>query len=244
MRTAGRAVLGILLAAGLLLLHGCGDGGNGSDGGSDGAYAEFVYTFERDAEGWTVAFADLPVDYDASIFELESGHRPLPGGLEGGGIYVSGHNRSDDLFMFLKKQVGGLIPQAAYAASVSIDLATSVPAGLVGIGGSPGSSVFVKAGVSTLEPDTFEDAQGYLRMNIDKGNQSTGGQAMAVLGNVAHPEVEDRGYRIKTLDGPDLAVSAVADDEGRAWLVVGTDSGFEGLTALYYARIAFTLALE
>jgi len=39
-------------------------------------------------------------------------------------------------------------------------------------------------------------------------------------------------------------VSVDADDEGRVWLIVGTDSGFEGLSVLYYARISYTLALE
>ena len=29
---------------------------------------------------------------------------------------------------------------------------------------------------------------------------------------------------------------------GRVWLIVGTDSGFEGLTALYYSRISYTLS--
>ena len=41
--------------------------------------------------------------HDQSIFELDHGHHPLPDGLQGSGIYVQGHNRSDDLFMFLKK---------------------------------------------------------------------------------------------------------------------------------------------
>ncbi|MDE0699169.1 MAG: hypothetical protein OXH61_00425 [Acidimicrobiaceae bacterium] len=31
------------------------------------------------------------------------------------------------------------------------------------------------------------------------------------------------------------------DDDGSVWLIVGTDSGFEGLTRLYYDRIAYTL---
>jgi len=56
-----------------------------------------------DSEGWEVGFADLPADYDPSIYELDSGHRPLPESLEGAGIYIQGHNRSDDLFMFLTK---------------------------------------------------------------------------------------------------------------------------------------------
>ena len=81
-------------------------------------------------------------------------------------------------------------------------------------------------------------------MNVDKGNQYSGGDSMVVLGNVAHQEVVNREYRIKTLDGLDLPVTVEADDAGRVWLVVGTDSGFEGLTALYDARISFTLDLE
>ena len=173
-----------------------------------------------------------------------SGYRPLPDGLQGSGIYVQGHNRSDDLFMFLKRQVDGLIPEATYAVSVSMDLATNVPAESVGIGGSPGSSVFVKAGASTVEPDAVEDSDGHLRMNIDKGNQASGGEAMAVLGNVAHPEVENREYRIKALDSMGSFVSVDADAQGRVWLVVGTDSGFEGLSALYCVRISYTLAIE
>ena len=76
--------------------------------------AEFSFTFDDSAEGWTVGFADLPADYDQSIYELDHGHRPLPDGLEGSGIYVRGHNRSDDLFMFLKARVESLQPDAAY----------------------------------------------------------------------------------------------------------------------------------
>ena len=43
----------------------------------EGAEAEFSFNFVDDAEGWTVGFADLPVNHDQSIYELDSGHRPL-----------------------------------------------------------------------------------------------------------------------------------------------------------------------
>ena len=208
----------------------------------DGGEGEYSFDFEDDAEGWTVGFADLPVDYDQSIYELDSGHRLLPDGLEGSGVYVQGHNRSDDLFMFLKRRVDGLRPNTAYAVSVSIDLATNVPAGSFGMGGSPGESVYVKAGASTVEPVAAEGDNRQLRMNIDKGNQANGGESMAVLGNVAHPEVVNTEYRIKTLDNADLPLSVATDSEGRVWLIVGTDSGFEGLSKIYYARISYTLS--
>lgn len=236
-------VLCFLSAITLLFFYGCGDGDDKVDSGVPDA--EFNYTFDSDEEGWTVDFADLPVDYDQPLYELDYGHNPLPDGLEGSGIYIQGHNRSDDLFMFLKRQVEGLIPRATYAVSVSIDLATNVPVNSFGIGGSPGSSVYVKAGASTIEPDTLE-SRGYFRMNIDKGNQSTSGKSMVVLGDLAHPEVDevDPKYLIKTVDNAGSPLSVEADDEGQVWLVVGTDSGFEGLTALYYTHISYELAIE
>ena len=203
--------------------------------------AEFTFSFENDEEGWLTGFADLPANFDQSTFELDSGHRPLPAGLEGSGIYLHGHNRSDDLFMFLKRQVQGLRPESVYAVAVSLDLATNVPAGLVGIGGSPGESVYVKAGASAVEPTLEEDKSGHLRMNIDKGNQATEGEAMINLGNVAHPEVTGDEYKIKTLHNQGRPFEVMSDTDGRIWLIVGTDSGFEGLSAFYFARITYIL---
>ena len=208
----------------------------------DGTQGDFTFDFETDAQGWTVGFADLSVDYDQSIYELAHEHGHLPGGLvEGSGIYVQGHNRSDDLFMFLRRQVDGLSPNTEYAVFVSVDLATNVSAGLAGKGCSPGENVFVKAGASTVDPLAVEDSNWHLRMNIGKGNQANGGESMAVLGNIAHSEVQDKEYRIKALDNLHLPLVVSADSNGRVWLIVGKDSGFEGLTSLYYARISYTL---
>ncbi|MYH79026.1 MAG: hypothetical protein F4134_15050, partial [Acidimicrobiaceae bacterium] len=132
-----------------------GEAPDGSDEspGPGSAPVEFDFSFETDADGWVVDFADLPEDYDQSIYELDGGHRALPDGLDGAGIYVQGHNRSDDLFMYLKRRVDGLTPAASYTVSAIVDLATDAALASVGIGGSPGSSVFVKAGASTTEPE-------------------------------------------------------------------------------------------
>ncbi len=207
----------------------------------EGVDGTFNFNFAIGPEGWTPGFADLPVDHDQSIYELDRGYRLLPEGLDGRGMYLQGHNRSDDLFMYLKTQVGGLRPNTTYAVSVSIDLATNVPAGLIGIGGSPGESVFVKAGASTVEPIAEEGDNRHLRMIIDKGNQARGSEDMVVIGNVANPDVLRDEYRIKTLDNSDQPLTVDTDGEGRVWLIVGTDSGFEGLTSLYYAGIYYKL---
>ena len=192
---------------------------------------------ELGSEGRGVGLADLAADYDPSIYELDTAHCPRVS--YGAGIYLQGHNRSGDLY--LKRRVDGLVPMASYEVAVTVELLTNVAAGLVGIGGSPGESVFVKAGASTVEPATVIDGIGHSRMNIDKGNQARGGSQMVVIGDLAHPDVVNSEFRIKALDNSGSPVTVEADSSGSAWLIVGTDSGFEGLTRLYYDRITYTL---
>ena len=208
---------------------------------------ELTYTFEQDEEGWITGFADLPVDYDEELYQLEAEWRELPPDLEGYGIYMQGHNRSDDLFMFLKLQVDGLQPNTTYHAVFTIDLATNIPEGMMGIGGSPGESVYVKAGATVVEPEVVEDADGWLRMNIDKGNQASEGEDMINLGNLANPNLDPETatgeeYAIKTLDNKDRPFEVSTDDRGVLWFIAGTDSGFEGLTTVYYDVIYIVLS--
>ena len=203
--------------------------------------AAYNFTFENGAQGWTTGFADLPAIRDEGIYELASGHRALPSGLEGSGIYLQGHNRSDDLFMYLKTQVGGLEPNTTYSTVITVHLATNVASGLMGIGGSPGDSVYVKAGATAVEPLVSQDDGGWLRISLDKGNQASEGEEAANLGVVGHPEVQGDEYRIKILSNESHPLEATTDADGRLWLIVGTDSGFEGLTAVYYSEISYVL---
>jgi hypothetical protein len=204
----------------------------------------FNYSFESDDEGWTTGFADLPVNWTEDLYELEGGFRELPTGLTGGGIYLQGHNRSDDLFMFTTKQIGGLKPLAEYQIAVRIELATNVPGGLFGIGGSPGESVFVKVGMSTVEPAVADDGKGLLQINVDKGIQGGDGSEMVVIGNVSHEEVLGDEYKLKTLDNSFSPLTITSDENGDVWLIVGTDSGFEGLTGIYFSEIEYALTIS
>jgi hypothetical protein len=210
---------------------------------------QFDYTFEEDQQGWVTDFADLPADFDETFYELDSGWGSLPSGLEGNAIYLSGHNHSDDLFMFLKKQVEGLKPNTTYQAKFSIDLASNTPEGMMGIGGSPGESVYVKAGATTDEPQVITDDQDWLRMNIDKGNQASEGEDMINLGTLANPNIDldtftGEEYAIMTLDNQDRTFTVTTDNGGSVWVIVGTDSGFEGPTSVYYDKIIITFNEE
>jgi heat shock protein HslJ len=208
---------------------------------------EFTYTFKEDDEEWIAGFADLPKERDDTIYELDSEWRELPDDLDGYGIYIQGHNRSDDLFMFLKREVAGLEPGATYQATFRLILASNVPPGLSGIGGSPGESVYVKVGATTDEPLIVEDDAGWLRMNIDKGNQASEGEDMINIGDMANPNLTPASvgsYELMEQNSGGRDFEVTAGEDGVLWFIAGTDSGFEGLTALYYDTITVVLEQE
>ncbi len=218
--------------------------------GCSGSYQQeylFAFDFDENQQGWITDFADLPADYDQDLYQLEAGWQELPPGLEGFGIYMHGQNSSDDLFMFLKTQVEGLKPNTTYHAEFIIELASNVPEGMMGIGGSPGESVFVKAGATTNEPEVITDSDGWLRVNIDKGNQASEGEDMINLGTIANPNIDldtftGEEYEIMTLTSERRVFEVLSDEQGMAWLIVGTDSGFEGPTGVYYVRVEVQLS--
>lgn len=202
----------------------------------------FDFDFTTQSHGWVAGFADYPVGA-ADRMDLESAHADLPDqlGLTGEGLYSAGTNHSDDLFMFWKGRVTGLRPNTTYSVSFDVEFATAAPSDCVGIGGPPGESVYFMAGASTAEPERVvreEAGREYYRMNIDKGNQSQGGSDTAVLGHVGNTvsDCDDLQWELKSLSEDD-AVEVTTDSSGAAWLIVGTDSGFEGRTEIYHTSV-------
>ena len=212
------------------------------------------FVFEEDAEDWVAGFADLPEDA-ADEFELESSWEQLPGDLEGFGLYLAGTNRSDDLFMYWTREISGLAPDTTYRVEFVLELATNVPSGLAGIGGSPTDAVFVKAGASAEEPTTEPDELGFLRLQIDVGRQFESGANATVIGTLDNPDVEDDGsgsipFALLTVDGTaeatefeglDDPVVVTTSSNGSLWLITGIDSGFEGRTEVYYSGMEILL---
>lgn len=206
-----------------------------------------TFQFTTATEGWLGGFADLPKlnnQQDSSIYELSYKWAALPaevGGGRIGALYITGHNRSDDLFMFVKRKVTGLLPNTNYQVEFDVDLASEAPTGAVGIGGAPGESVYFKAGVADKEPLAVLDAtDNHYRMNIDKGQQSEGGTNMKVLGNIANGKAAGGlGSTPFTIINRKSSspINVKTDAQGACWIILGTDSGYEGLTRLYYDRV-------
>src|SRR5690606_5061376 len=114
-----------------------------------------------------------------------------------------------------------------------------------GAGGSPADSVFVKVGGIAREPTTRLDRFGKIELELDKGVQAHGGRDMSVAGDLDNglsPGGIAESFRYRVVRRRHTHPQAVrADGQGRMWLLVGTDSGFEGVTTLYYVKVGVRL---
>jgi hypothetical protein len=180
---------------------------------------------------------------------LEAETRPLSSelGINGTGYYLQGMNHSDDLFMFLKRRLGtddGVVPGQEYRVRFTIVFASNAPSRGIGIGGSPGESVYLKAGASRMESEVHLDStDNHYRMNVDKGSGNSGnGTAASVVGYIANGLSAEENPRYVSLERQhEHNYTVAASPDGELWLLVGTDSGFEGLTGIYYQSIVVAL---
>ena len=79
---------------------------------------ELTYDFQNDDQSWEGDFADYPLG-EESFYELsyELSNLPTPLNTNSGALKQSGNNHSDDLFMFIRRQINGLKPNTDYRVS-------------------------------------------------------------------------------------------------------------------------------
>ncbi|MBL7845804.1 MAG: hypothetical protein JNK44_18220 [Cyclobacteriaceae bacterium] len=198
----------------------------------------FAYSFEFSTsdQGWDGDFADYPIG-DSVFYELKFKHDTLPrtnGNRKA--LLSSGKNHSDDLFMFIRRKLTGLKPNTEYRVLFNVRISSNVPTGNVGVGGAPGESVFVKAGAVTTKPEKVQ-VGGYYRMNVDIGSQSQAGADVLVIGNIGVAPTTTQFTEIYRNNSSANSFLVTTDSQGEVWILVGTDSGFEGTTTVYYTAI-------
>jgi hypothetical protein len=146
---------------------------------------------------------------------------------------LSGKNVNKDLFMYIKKKVDGLKPDTDYTLTFSVELASDLNAATPVAGGA----VYLKAGATHSEPKSVIEVGQYV-MNIDKGNQDSGGEHMVLLGDIL-AENASTAYSLITRNNTmsNSRYVAKTNSNGELWLIIGTDSSLEGTTKVFYTRV-------
>src|SRR5437588_7124525 len=211
------------------------------------------FDFRNGALGWQAGFARYtPVSYkpdDPYPPLAEIRNLPSELGIDGTGFYVQGNNHSDALVMFLKRRLSsadGIVAGQTYQVNFTVIFASAAQSGCFGAGGSPGDSVMLRDGVSPAEPLALLDTSGpfsFFGMNIDIGGQRKDGLAASASGTIANGiPCSSASPSYVSIQQTHQHTSLVnANSKGDLWLFVGTDSGFEGPTGIYYQRIDVSL---
>jgi hypothetical protein len=206
----------------------------------------FEFSFQNSDDNFITGFADYPEGSEEQ-YQLTGGWSDLPEhdslDTDDRGIMLHGANGSDDLFMFVKRRLGstdGVEAEVVYRLDMSIKLASENGSGCAGAGGAPGESNFFKAGASNTEPEAIA-SDGFMQMTIDKGQQSNGGADALTVGDLANgtDSCSADVWRYKNLHLDEFYVKSSAT--GDIWLLLGTDSGYEGITTYYFSEISVDL---
>lgn len=225
----------LLLVCLPLFFCGCED-----DAGTSGGTRTFTFDFTTGLEGWTGGFADHP-DTTTSDYNLVFARTALPAPLDTAkqALKIAGTNGSDDLFMFIKRKIDGLQPNRRYDIKFEVEIASNVPTNQVGVGGAP-DAVWIKVGAVRHEPLSVKDnSDGHFKMNLNKGYQSTDGPDMYNIGTVGVADNITQ-YTLISRNNSSRLFSITASASGEVWVIIGTDSGFEARTELYYNNVRLT----
>ncbi len=199
----------------------------------------FEYNFRDSEESWEPFFTDYNVGWGEDM-ELTADYRKLPEPLNTSenAHFISAVNHSDDVKMLFRKQVSGLESNTTYRVGFTVRFATDVPSGCAGIGGAPGEAVKVIANASDIRPQPFVGGSNddYYLLNIQHIGDSGDWYQNSIMGDIANSREceEENVYEIKEVGSGPYHATVQTDGEGKAWLLFGTRSGFEGQTDLYY----------
>lgn len=202
---------------------------------------ELTWRFDDSLQGFAVDITDFHAETRG---ELRSELVALPAPLTGNGLRVFANNYSDDLWHFLWREIGpaeGVVAGTTYRVTIALQVASNVASGCMGVGGSP-DSVTLKGGVVAVQPAPVTDAEGYIGFSADKGNQVNVGPDAVDLGTIGTDGTDCEGssnpWEVLERSG---TMTATATDDGRLWVYVGGDSGFESATTLHYLSVGVTL---
>ena len=201
---------------------------------------EYKYDFNEGLQGWNILFSDYPVGEEAN-HELIFEHAGLPASLNDTckSIKVGGNNHSDDLMSMLYRKIDGLEPNTNYYISFSVDLASNACISCAGAGGSP--NLCLGGGILSFLPENEienSSSKPMYRPNFVSEIQSClSNDSISALGKIGVSDEFPTPYKLININNTDESIRASTNNIGELWVLVGTDSGFEGITTLYYKQI-------
>jgi hypothetical protein len=201
--------------------------------------------FDEGTEGWIAAFADYPVGLEDSM-KLDYRHGSLYVSESIGNVSAfkqSGYATNSDLFMYIKQQVSGLIPNSRYTVIINVELNSQLLLEYQGDLDNKNVGSFLKVGAFKTEPDTLAvlDAVNQefstVTVDFDKGENSSGGMDMTFIGRIEYTKLGESPILLNGLNA-DSPIYTASDSEGKLWIAVGVDTNIPVYQEISYTSVA------
>jgi hypothetical protein len=185
--------------------------------------------FENGPQGWTPFFTNLPSD-GAIAYRLGVDLKPIPSEISTGrnALQISGINRGNELFFFMKKEITNLQANRVYGLRFRIELATDTPDPLHTSGRLARAiepAVLVAGGMA-FEPGVSATAAftGAIRPNfnyrfaeLSKGSRTSDLMSLGPIHHDGHAD-EFKLIRMENFNDP---FRVRANGQGSLWIVFG-----------------------
>jgi hypothetical protein len=228
-----KLITGMMAGAMLLTLAQC-------DKDESGDTLTYTFQFENGKEEWESFFSDYP-EGEEELYELDFERTGLPAPLDHDtySLKLSGKNHSDDLLSIIYRKFSGLKPNTKYKVTFDVDMASIAPTNSFGVGGSP-DLAFGAGGINEAPANSVDD-QNHNRPNFESALQSGESNAVfKVLGRIGVKD-DNTEWTMINRNNKKSAITLETNEAGELWLMLGTDSGFEATTTLYFKKITIRL---
>jgi hypothetical protein len=210
------------------------------DKNDDDSKKHYTYTFQKGGEGWDAFFSDYHVSGE-EFYELafNTTHLPQPLDTTVPALMITGNNHSDDLISMIFRKFDGLKANTTYSVTFNIELASNAPSNSFGAGGAP--DIALGAGGLPYAPASTTDEEGLYRPNFISALQSReSNETLKMLGTIGVGE-DVFEFTLINRDNEGNPVQVTTNEKGEMWLLIGTDSGYEGITTLYYKTVGVSI---
>jgi hypothetical protein len=200
------------------------------------------FDFNVFGNDWIPGAADYP-EAQAAAVGLVGDLRTLPAPLSTvqKALYLKGTNVSGDLFLYQSKFIPGLAPSTQYLVSLQVEYATNYHAGC---SAGPGPLTVIKAGLSSTALTPGTDAQGVVRVDLDKGTGTNPGD-YTQLGDIKNNLTgcpASGTFAIRTTGLQRQSAVLMTDSQGGFFIFIGTQSSFVGSHEIYITKLRVVLS--
>ncbi|WP_395344399.1 hypothetical protein PN836_006440 [Ningiella sp. W23] len=204
------------------------------------------FDFNEGALNFSPFFSDYPPSSDAvdneKEFELVSSHKTLPVPFQDDqGWYLSGVNKSKDLFMGVTGYVKGLTANKTMQISIVSTVLSNTPSNCNNSDVADGKDVFIKHGATAFEPtnSVIEDSDFFIyELSIDKGKHGDAGDEAFVAGTLGTSGTCDDSSAWQEMEfDVGKSIEVTTDENGGFWLTVGADSISPHETSFYITNL-------